>query len=98
MENVGTRLKNVRNLLKKSQEELANELKLTKQAVSNMETGKSYPSLATLDKLLRLYDINLNYLVSGVGDILVNKEKTLKALRQSLIEDVEKMLDSRGII
>ncbi len=98
MENVGTRLKNVRNLLKKSQEELANELKLTKQAVSNMETGKSYPSLATLDKLLRLYDINLNYLVSGVGDILVNKEKTLKALRQSLIKDVEKMLDSRGII
>lgn len=97
MNQIGLRLKNIRGFLKKSQEELAQELKLTKQAVSNMETGKSSPSITTLDILLKKYDINLNYLVSGVGDIMIQKEKNMKALKQSLMQDIENMLDSRGI-
>lgn len=97
MNEIGKRLRSVRNLLNKSQEELAQDLELTKQAVSNMETGKSAPSIATLNKLSIDYDINLNYVVSGIGDILISKQKNMQALRQTILNDVKKMLDSKGI-
>ncbi len=97
MENIGIRFKNVRKLLKKSQDELAIELGITKQAISNIENSKSLPGLLLLSKLLIDYDINLNYIIAGIGDIFIEKEKTYKTLRTSLIEEVERLLDSRGI-
>lgn len=97
MEHIGIRIKNIRKLLNKSQEQLATELNLTKQAISNIETSKSLPSMALLSKLLLDYDVNLNYIVSGMGDIFLSNEKTYKTLRNSLIKEVEQFLDSRGI-
>ncbi len=97
MEHIGIRFKNVRKLLKKSQDELAMELNITKQAISNIENAKSMPGLALLSKLLIDYDVNLNYIIAGVGDIFIEKEKAYKALRTSLIKEVEQLLDSRGI-
>ncbi len=97
MAGIGERLKSVRTLLKKSQEELARELGITKQAISNIETGKSAPGIATLSKLLVDYDINLNYLISGIGEIILPKKENLKALRENILADVKAMLDSRGI-
>lgn len=97
MEHIGNRIKNVRKILKKSQEDLAHELNLTKQAISNIETSKSSPSMALLSKLLLDYDVNLNYIVCGIGDIFITNEKTHKSLRASLIKEVEQLLDSRGI-
>ncbi len=97
MKHIGSRIKHIRKILNKSQEELACELSLTKQAISNIETSKSLPSMALLSKLLIDYDINLNYIVSGIGDIFISKEKTYKSLRNSLIKEVEEFLDSRGI-
>lgn len=97
MEHIGIRIKNIRKLLNKSQEQLAAELNLTKQAISNIETSKSLPSMALLSKLLIDYDVNLNYVVSGMGDIFLSNEKSYKTLRNSLIKEVEQFLDSRGI-
>ena len=97
MEHIGTRIKNIRKLLNKSQEELAKELNVTKQAISNIENSKSSPSIGLLSKLLIDYDINLNYIISGMGDIFISKEKTYQNLRQSLIKEVELFLDTKGI-
>lgn len=97
MEHIGIRIKNIRKLLNKSQEQLAAELNLTKQAISNIETSKSLPSMALLSKLLVDYDVNLNYVVSGMGDIFLSNEKSYKTLRSSLLKEVEQFLDSRGI-
>ena len=97
MKNIGIRFKNVRKLLKKSQDELAIELGITKQAISNIENAKSMPGLALLSKLLIDYDVNLNYIISGIGEIFIKKEKTYQTLRTSLIKEVEQLLDSRGI-
>ena len=97
MEQIGKRIKNIRTLLNKSQEELAKELKVTKQAISNIENSKSAPSIGLLSKLLIDYDININYILSGMGDIFVTKEKTYQNLRQSLIKEVELLLDTKGI-
>ena len=97
MEQIGKRIKNVRKLLNKSQEELAKELNVTKQAISNIENSKSAPSISLLSKLLIDYDININYILSGLGDVFVTKEKTYQSLRQSLIKEVELFLDTKGL-
>lgn len=97
MENIGIRIKKIRKILNKSQEELALELGLTKQAISNIETSKSLPSMAFLSKLLLDYDVNLNFIVCGIGEIFMTNEKTYKSLRNSLLKEVEQLLDARGI-
>lgn len=97
MENIGIRIKKIRKILNKSQEGLALELGLTKQAISNIETSKSLPSMAFLSKLLLDYDVNLNFIVCGIGEIFMTNEKTYKSLRNSLLKEVEQLLDARGI-
>ncbi len=95
--NAGLRIKKVRQLLNKSQQELADELNITKQAVSNIETGKSAAGLNLLSKLLIDYGINLNYIIGGVGSIFLEDEKTSQSLKNSILKEVEKMLTERGI-
>jgi len=97
MENIGERIKKIRKLLNKSQEELAVALGITKQAISNMENSKSMPSVAMLSKLLLNFDINLNYLISGVGGYFVTNEENHSKLKESLMKEVEQFLDSKGI-
>ncbi len=97
MKLIGTRFKHIRKLLSKSQEELATDLNITKQAVSNIETCKSFPSIPLLYKLCYEFDVNLNYLVTGTGEIFTIKEKTYQSLRDSLIQEVETILNARGI-
>ena len=97
MEHIGIRFKNVRKILNKSQDELALDLGITKQAISNIENSKCMPSLTILSKLLVDFDININYLIAGIGEIFVKKDKTYKSLRNSLLKEVELLLESRGI-
>ena len=97
MEHIGTRIKKIRKLLDKSQEELANELNVTKQAISNIENSKSAPGINLLSKLLIDYDININYIIAGIGDVFITKEKTYQSIKKSLIEEVELFLEARGI-
>ena len=97
MKNIGSRIKKVRQLLKKSQQELADELKVTKQAISNVETDKCAPSITLLSKLLLDYNINLNYLIGAKGSVYINDDKSSKTIRASILKEVEKMLSDRGI-
>ena len=96
MKNLNERIKILRKQLKFSQEEFAAKLNITKQAISNMETGKSSPSPTVLYKMHTLLDVNLNYIIAGTGDIFIT-EKGNKALKASLLKEFEQMLKSRGI-
>ena len=69
MKNTGERIKRVRTILKMSQQDLANELNVTKQAISNIENSKCAPSLALLSKLLVDYNVNLNFIIGNVGAV-----------------------------
>ena len=94
MHEINARFKKIRNLANKSQQDFANDLEITKQAVSNIETGKSAPSLAVLEKLLEKYNINLNYIVAGIGSIYLINNENYQEIRSSLIKEVEKIIDS----
>lgn len=58
---------------KLSQEELAEAVYVTRQTVSNWETGKSYPDIQSLLRLSALFDISLDQLIKG--DLELMKEK-----------------------
>ena len=95
--NVASRIKKVRQLLNKSQQELANELNITKQAISNIETGKCAAGLNLLSKLLIDYGVNLNYIIGGKGSVFLTDEKTSASLKSAILNEVENMLIERGI-
>lgn len=97
MKEIGNRIKKIRKILNKSQTELAQELGLTKQAISNIEHSKSLPSISFLSKLLIDYGININYIISSVGEVFIDKEKNYKSLKESILNEVETFLNSRGI-
>ena len=56
-----------------SQEELAEKIFVTRQSVSNWETGKTYPDLQSLLRLGDLFGLSLDELIKG--DIEIMKEE-----------------------
>lgn len=56
-----------------SQEELAEKLFVSRQTVSNWETGKNYPDIRSLLLLSTLFNISLDQLIKG--DVAIMKEE-----------------------
>ncbi|MDD5843595.1 MAG: helix-turn-helix transcriptional regulator, partial [Solobacterium sp.] len=53
----------LRNKAGLSQEELAEKVYVTRQAVSRWETGETLPNTETLKQLSRLYNVSINTLL-----------------------------------
>jgi len=68
---IGKRVKDLRVFLKYSQTELANMLEITPSSVNAFEKDKTKPSIKTLQLLAEKLDANLNWVVLGLGDMLV---------------------------
>lgn len=49
-----------------TQENLAERLNVTRQAVSNWENGKTEPDIETLTKMAQIFDISIDELVDGI--------------------------------
>ena len=62
---LGNQIKAHRAVLSLSQEELAEKVYVTRQTVSNWETGKSYPDIHGLLLLSALFDVSLDQLIKG---------------------------------
>ena len=66
MTSVGENIKNIRKKNNITQEELAEKLNVTRQAVSNWENGKTEPDIETLTKIAQIFDISIDELVDGI--------------------------------
>ena len=55
----------LRNKAGLSQEELAEKIYVTRQAVSRWETGETLPNTETLKQLSRLYNVSINTLLGS---------------------------------
>ena len=64
------RFKELRKKLNISQKILAEKLGIPVTAVSKYETGKIKPSSDILGRLIAVYDININWLLTGKGNLL----------------------------
>ena len=62
---LSTQVKKYRTELKLSQEELTEKVYVTRQTISNWETGKSYPDIHSLLLLSSLFDVSLDQLIKG---------------------------------
>ncbi len=88
---IGSRLKQARNVIGKTQEELAKEIDFNRSLIGHYETGHTAPSIEFL-LLLSRYDISIEWILTGSGDMF--KPKTVSAMNdvevQQLIEDMDK--------
>lgn len=65
MNKVNTMIKVLRTEQRLSQEQLAEQLNVTRQAVSNWETGKTQPDIETLTQLAEYFDVSVEQLIYG---------------------------------
>ncbi|MDT0656337.1 helix-turn-helix domain-containing protein [Staphylococcus chromogenes] len=71
--NLPSRLKELRKNNKMTQEEVAEKIHISRQTLSNWETGKNYPDLQNLLYLCELYNITLYELVEDDIELIKNK-------------------------
>ena len=67
---LATQIKQHRNRMGWSQEELAERAFVSRQTISNWENDKSYPDIQSLLLLSTLFDVSLDQLVKGDVDIM----------------------------
>lgn len=68
--NFGETLQSLRKTQGLTQEALGEQLHVTRQTVSNWETGKNYPDLELLVALSNLFDVSLDVLLKGDGHMI----------------------------
>ena len=90
MNNTGSRLKKYREYLKLSQDDVAKLLGSSSAYISLVENNRSKLSVENLVKLLLKYNINLNYLLAGIGQPFNTGEK--QEIKQDFIKEIEKIL------
>ena len=72
---LNSQIKKYRTAMKLSQEELAEKVYVTRQTISNWETGKNYPDIHSLLLLSQLFDVSLDQLIKGDIDIMKEEIK-----------------------
>lgn len=89
METIGDRIKEKRKELGLTQLELAEKLNVTDRAVSKWEQGEGDPSIAILPELAKIFDVTLDYLMTGkqVDIISLDDMDTNKRLEYLIKKD-----------
>ena len=92
---IGKRLKAIRELKGLSQTELGESLGIQYQHVSKYERGGSVPTWENLIKMIELYEVNINWLLTGRGKVFLSKmgyeeiEDVATLQRVKDIEDIQ---------
>lgn len=91
-------LKKLRFELKLSAQKLADDLGIHKMTISNYENGKREPTYEVLEKLHNLYNVNLNWFVSGQGEMFNAAQNELPEDIKQLVSDlVDAKFKERGL-
>ncbi len=74
MSTIAERFKKIRSLKGwRTQNDMAEQLGLKRQAVANVEAGNNNPSIETIIKLIIDFNINANWLLAGIGEPFMNE-------------------------
>ena len=68
---IGLRLQMVRKRLNLLQKDFASTLNISNASLSEMEAGNAKPRFELLYNITKRYNVNLNYLLHGEGDIFM---------------------------
>ena len=86
----GERLKKIRKSLDLSQEEFGKKIGLSRGAIASVEADGNKFSQDTLCKLIQTFDININYLLIGIGSPFNLKEND--STKNEFLNDVQNIL------
>jgi transcriptional regulator with XRE-family HTH domain len=87
------RLKDLRFALKLNQSQLGKKLGIKGQSISSAEKGLSNLSNDNLAKLIVEFNVNINWLLTGRGDMFTDDETQ----EQKIESQVKKVLDKYGL-
>ena len=93
----GLRLKKIRQTLNLSQEALGEKLCVSKQYISNLEADRNILNNEKLVLLLFDFDVNLNWLIGGKGEMFNKKTSDFQSEDEFEMK-VEEVLKRKGII
>ena len=83
---IGTIIRNARNEAKLSQEQAAEALGVSRQTVSNWETGKTYPDIISVIRMSDLYSVSLDH--------LLKEETSMKQTYKEYLEESTNVVKS----
>jgi transcriptional regulator with XRE-family HTH domain len=76
--NFGEQIKNIRSERKLTQEQMAEMLNVSRQAVSNWENNRNLPDIEMLITMARVFNLSLDQLILGGTDMNNMTEKLIK--------------------
>ena len=85
MSTVSKNIKAIRIKKKITQEDAANKLFVTRQTISNWETGKSQPDIDMLIKIAEVLETDITSLIYGQPDMLYRKKTKLRVIIPAVI-------------
>lgn len=83
--NIGSKIKEERELNGWSQDELAAKLHVTRQSVSKWEMGKVYPGIDILVQMSDIFDLSLDELIKGDKNL---KKTIIETYRETPQQDI----------
>lgn len=95
METQGQRIKKIRQALDLSQEEFGKIFDISKQYISLLEKDQTQLNNDKLVKLLFDYNVNLNYVIGGVGSMFIPQK--FEDVKTEILSEVNRMLQERGL-
>lgn len=98
MAEYGEKLKQIRQKLLLTQEEFAGALEMKSRAYAAYERNENKPPLFMLEMLCNDYDVNLNWLISGKGNMFNSAPENIPSnFKDEIKKTVEEYLKTRGI-
>ena len=85
------RIRELRKYLKLTQQEFADRLSLKRNTIATYEMGKAYPSDRTINDICEKYNVNIEWLRNGTGEMFkeLPEEDEVAAYVSELLEDDE---------
>ncbi len=80
---IGKQLKDARNQANLTQENVAEQLNVSRQTISNWENEKSYPDIISMIELSDLYSISLDHLLKGDKDMIEHLEESTNIVKSN---------------
>lgn len=80
---IGAKLKDARMRAGMTQEKVAEEIRVTRQTISNWENEKSFPDIVSVIRLSSLYGISLDQLLKGDEEMMEHLEKTTNIVKSN---------------
>lgn len=89
---IGKKLKEARLRCGLTQEQVAEEILVSRQTISNWENQRSYPDILSVVKLSDLYQISLDELLKGDSELMKHLEESTDTVRSA-----KKLLAALGL-